>query len=164
VPPGDYRVAVESTVGAAVAVAALVRPASPPVLVPFSDDCDDALPIPTTGGTFQGNTANAIDDHSASCDVGTSKGAPDQFLSLHLDEPSRVVLDARGSAFSVILDVRHADGCPGEELPQGCSAGYVDDKSFVDLRLPAGDYWLQIDGYFGQSGAWTVDAFISAAP
>jgi hypothetical protein len=158
--PGEYRVVIESQVGGSVGVAAFVRPTTPPVLVPFSDDCDDAFEISPRGGVFQGNTTNQSDDHSASCGVG-DEGAPDQFLSLHLDRTSRVVLDARGSAFSVILDVRSAEGCPGAELPFGCSAGHVEDSSFVDLVLSAGDYWVQIDGYGGQSGAWTMDAFVS---
>jgi hypothetical protein len=157
---GEYRVVVESQLGGSVGLAAFVRPATPPVLVPFSDDCADAFEIPAKGGVFLGNTANQSDDHSASCGVG-DEGAPDQILSLRLDRASRVVLDARGSAFSVILDVRRAEGCPGLEIPFGCSAGYVEDSSFVDLELPAGDYWVQIDGYGGQSGAWTMDAFVS---
>ena len=156
---GDYKVVVESQRGSSVGVAAFVRPTTPPVLVPFSDDCADAFQIPETGGIFQGNTANQNDDHSASCGVG-DVGAPDQMLKLHLDRGSRVVLDARGSAFSVILDVRLAEDCPGPEARYGCSAGYVEDGSFIDLLLEAGDYWVQIDGYDGQSGAWTMDAFV----
>lgn len=160
VSAGDYTVVVESQIGGSLGLAAFVRPSTPPVLVPFSDDCQDALEIPARGGIFQGNTANAQDDHSASCGVG-DEGAPDQFLALHLDRASRVVLDARGSAFSVILDVRLAEGCPGTEVAFGCSAGYVEDNAFVDLVLAAGDYWVQVDGYGGQFGAWTVDAFVS---
>jgi hypothetical protein len=153
----------ESAVGTSVALAAFVRPAAPPVLVAFSDGCDEATEIPEAGGAFQGTTENSTDDYSASCDVGGSDGSPDQFLSFHLARKSRVILDARGSSFAVILDVRHADACPGEEVPFGCSAGYIDDRSFVDVTLPAGDYRVQIDGYLGQSGAWTLDAFISPA-
>jgi hypothetical protein len=158
---GEYRVVIESEFGSPTSVTALVRPASPASLVAFADTCDGAEPIPATGGFFEGNTANAADDFIASCDVGGSSGAPDQLLSLHLDSPSRVVLDARGSSYAVIVDVREGATCPGEEVLKGCSAGYVRDRSFLDLDLPGGDYWVQIDGYAGASGAWVLDAFIA---
>jgi hypothetical protein len=160
VPSGEYRVIVESALGTPASVTALVRPPSPPSLVAFSDACDGAQPIPATGGFFKGSTANAADDFTASCDVGGG-GAPDQLLSLHLDVPSRVVLDAKGSTYAVIVDVREGATCPGDEVPKACSAGYVPRRSFLDLDLLAGDYWVQVDGYGGASGAWTLDAFIA---
>jgi hypothetical protein len=80
---------------------------------------------------------------------------------LHLDAPSRVVLDARESTYAVIVDVRRGGACPGDEIPGGCSAGYVPRRSFLDLDLDAGDYWVQIDGYAGASGTWTLDAFVA---
>jgi hypothetical protein len=160
VPAGDYRVVVESALGTPASVTAFLRPPSPPSLVAFSDDCATAQPIPPQGGLFNGTTANATDDFSASCDTGGGN-APDQLLSLHLDAPSRVVLDARGSSFAVILDVRTGGTCPGDEINHGCSAGYVPRRSFLDLDLDSGDYWVQIDGYAGATGAWTLDAFVA---
>jgi hypothetical protein len=161
VAAGEYRVVIESELASPTSVTALVRPSSPPSLVAFADACDGAQPIAGTGGFFKGNTANAADDFMASCDVGGGSGAPDQLLTLHLDSPSRVVLDARGSAYAVIVDVRAGVTCPGEEVSKGCSAGYVRDRSFLDLDLPGGDYWVQIDGYAGASGEWALDMFIA---
>jgi hypothetical protein len=43
----------------------------------------------------------------------------------------------------------------------GCSAGYSTGRSFVDMTLPAGDYWVQLDGYDSSSGAWVLDVFTS---
>ncbi len=162
VAPGDYRVVVESELGLPTAVTAFVRPAGDTVLVPFSDSCSDApAEIPLGGARLSGNTANATDDYSASCDVGGSGGARDQILHLHLDEPSRVVFDARGSSYAVIVDVRSGATCPGQEMPLSCSAGYVRDRSFLDLTLAPGDYWVQIDGYDGSSGAWVLDVYVA---
>jgi hypothetical protein len=160
VPAGDYRVVVESSAGEPVGVTALLRAASPEVLVPFSDQCATATEIPPSGGYFEGNTANATNDYSASCDFSTGKGAPDQMLHLHLDAPKRVVLDGQGSSYSAIIDVRSGPGCPGTEVVDGCSAGYVRDRGYLDLSLDAGDYWVQIDGYQGSSGAWVLDVFV----
>jgi hypothetical protein len=159
---GEYRVVVESELGLPASVTAFTRPASNATLVPFSDSCEASpAEIPPTGGLFQGNTANASDDYSASCDVGGSGGAADQMLHLRLDEPSRVIFDARGSAYAVIVDVRSGEACPGVEMTNGCSAGYVRNRSFLDLSLTTGDYWIQIDGYDGGSGAWTLDVYVA---
>lgn len=162
VPPGEYRVVVESSAGDPVSVTALVRAASPDVLVPFSDRCATATEIPATGGSFQGNTANAGDDYSAGCDAAGGSGAPDQMLHLRLDAPRRVVLDGKGSAYSAIFDVRRGPDCPGVEVTNGCSAGYVRDRAYLDLSLEAGEYWIQVDGYDGSSGPWSLDVYVVA--
>jgi hypothetical protein len=158
VPAGDYRVVVESENGAPTGVTAFVRNATSAVLVPFADGCDAPGELPSAGGLFEGNTANATDDFTASCGVG-GDGAPDQLLHLHLDSPRRVVLDARGSGYTTIVDVRGGTACPGSEITGGCSAGYAAGGSYVDLALDAGDYWVQVDGYSGESGPWMLDVY-----
>jgi hypothetical protein len=164
VAAGEYRVVVESELGLPTSVTAFVRPVSPAILVPFSDSCDGSpTEIPAGGARLLGNTANATDDYSASCDVGGGGGARDQMLHLHVDGASRVVLDARGSSFAVIIDVRSGATCPGSELTAACSAGYVRDRSFLDLSLAPGDYWVQIDGYDGSSGTWALDVYVTPA-
>jgi hypothetical protein len=160
-PPGDYRVVVESKRSNPVSVTSFVRPATPPFLVPFSDDCSGVAEIPETGGSFQGNTSNSTDDFTASCDVGGGPPAPDQLLHLKLEKQRRVVFDTRGSDYATIVDVRTGGTCPGEEMSGGCSAGYSTGRSFVDKTLPAGDYWVQLDGYDSSSGQWVLDVFTS---
>jgi hypothetical protein len=162
VPAGEYRVVVASELGVPTSLTAFVRPASTATLVPFSDSCADRpTEIPRAGGLFRGNTANASDDYSASCDVGGSGGAPDQLLHLVLTEPRRVIFDGRGSGFAAIVDVRRGPDCPGDELTSACSAGYVANRSYLDLSLDAGDYFVQIDGYDGSSGAWVLDVYVA---
>jgi hypothetical protein len=160
-PRGEYRAVVESELGLATSITAFVRPATEAVLVPFSDTCKDSpTEIPATGGLFKGNTANASDDFTASCDVGGSGGAPDQVLHFALGAASRVIFDARGSAYSVIVDIRSGASCPGQEITSACSAGYVRNRSYLDLSLAPGDYWVQIDGYDGSSGVWALDVYV----
>ncbi|HVU01110.1 MAG TPA: putative metal-binding motif-containing protein [Polyangiaceae bacterium] len=161
VDAGEYRVIVETEEGSPVSVTAFVRDAAPEIVVPFSDACDGAADIPPGGARLSGNTANAADDFTASCDVGGASGSPDQILHLHLDAASRVILDARGSAYPVVVDVRAGAECPGEEVPFGCSAGYVQGRSFLDLSLSAGDYWVQIDGYSSAFGSWILETFVT---
>jgi hypothetical protein len=162
VAAGSYRAVVESRMGNPVQLTALVRPAVPPTLVPFADTCDAAPLIGQNGGFFQGTTANAAADYSAGCDTaGTGPaGAPDQMLKLVLTASKRVIFDMQGSSYATILDIRKADGCPGAELPRGCSAGYVPLRSFLDMTLEAGTYWVQVDGYGSEQGTWFLDVRI----
>lgn len=159
VPAGNYRVIAESVQASPVKLTAFVRKAIPPTLVPFADACADALPIPETGGFFQGTTANAIADYNAGCDQGGQPpgGAPEQMLKLTLSTTKRVILDMLGSSYATLLDVRKGPDCPGTEVPMGCAAGYFVQRSYLDLTLSAGTYFLQIDGYASQSGPWSLD-------
>jgi hypothetical protein len=159
---GSYRAVVESHLGNPVQLTPLVRPALPPTLVPFADTCATAPLIDERGGFFQGVTANAQADYSAGCDTaGTAPGgAPDQMLKLVLTAQRRVVFDMQGSTYTTILDIRKGDTCPGAEIPMACSAGYVAQRSFLDLTLDAGAYWVQIDGYGGDQGNWFLDVHV----
>ena len=162
VPAGSYRVVLESQQNQPMQLTALVRPAVPPTIVPFANACGDVLTIPPTGGFFQGNTANAQADFDAGCDAGGQPigGAEDQILRLDLPAQKRVVLDMQGSGFSTVLDVREGPACPGMEMPFTCAAGFYAERSFLDLTLPAGTYFIQVDGYSGQSGSWFLDVHV----
>lgn len=162
VAAGSYRVVIETANAAPTILTAFTRPATPPILVPFSDTCATAVKIPPAGGFFQGNTANASADYEAGCDLGSQGpgGAPEQMLKLELAAKKRVVLDMKGSAYNTLLVVRRATACPGPEVAKACAAGYYQDRSFLDLTLDAGSYWVQVDGYAGYSGQWFLDAFI----
>lgn len=158
---GTHRAVIESARGNPVGISWLERPVSAPVVVPFSDDCDAAVSIPEAGGRFTGNTSNAFPDFDAGCDVGGQApgGAPDQLLKLHVTAPRRVILDMQGSAYDTMLSVRKGPSCPGAELQLACAAGYGASRSFLDLELQAGDYFIQIDGYDGDKGPWKLDVF-----
>lgn len=161
VPAGTHRVVVESARGNPVAVSYLERPTRPAVLVPFAENCDAPVTIPEVGGRFSGTTRNAFADFAAGCDQGgqSEGGAPDQLLKLSLSAPRRVILDMRGSGYRTLLSVRKGAFCPGAELPRACAPGYWWSRSFLDLELQAGDYFVQIDGYNGDRGAWNLDVF-----
>jgi hypothetical protein len=158
-PAGEYRVVAESVQGSPVELTAFVRKAIPPTLVPFADACADALVIPATGGFFQGTTANATADFNAGCDQGgqPDKGAPEQLLKLTLPGAKRVIFDMMGSSYSTLLDIRKGPDCPGTEVPMACAVGYYAQRSYLDLTLGAGTYFIQIDGFAGQSGPWFLD-------
>lgn len=163
VAAGDYSAVAESTLGNSVSLTAFTRKAVPTTLVALADDCTAPFEIPAGGGLFKGNTANAHADFSAGCDVGNqaANGAPDQLLHLSLKTKSRVVLDMAGSSYSTMLSVRSGTPCPGTELMLACAAGYLPERSYLDLDLDSGDYYVQVDGYAGDFGAWLLDIYVS---
>ncbi|HET7540760.1 MAG TPA: putative metal-binding motif-containing protein [Polyangiaceae bacterium] len=163
VPAGSYRAVVESAFGSPATLTAYSRKAVPTALVAFADDCSDPFEIPATGGRFKGNTANQHADFYASCDLGNqpTNGAPDQLLHLRLETRSHVVLDMGGSKYTTMLSVRSGDTCPGTELPLACAAGLSPSRSFLDLHLDQGDYYVQVDGYGSDAGAWSLDVYVT---
>ena len=82
-------------------------------------------------------------------------------LKLSLSERRRVILDMSGSDYQTLLVVRNAFDCPGTEVLRACAPGRGAGRSFLDLVLPAGDYFVQIDGFGGASGHWILDAFLA---
>ena len=164
VPAGNYRAVIESAQGNPVGISWFERPPLAAVNVPFADDCTSPVQIPEVGGRFTGNTSNVFADFNAGCDVGgqSEGGAPDQLLELTLTEPRRVILDMQGSSYDTMLSVREGQFCPGAELQLACAPGYRATRSYLDLDLQAGHYFVQIDGYNGASGAWRLDVFTAA--
>jgi hypothetical protein len=159
---GSYRVLVESPQGQPMQLTAFTRPAVPTTVVPFANACNDVLTIPPSGGFFQGNTQNAQADFDAGCDQGgqPSGGASDQLLKIVLAQEKRVVLDMLGSGYATLLAVRTGSQCPGSTVMGGCAAGYYAERSFLDLDLDPGTYYIQVDGYAGSTGPWFLDVHV----
>ena len=162
VAAGDYRVAIETEQGNPTRLTAFTRPAQAPTYVVFADTCDETQPIGPYGGFYQGNTANAGAQYGAGCDQagGSAEGAPEQMLRLDLTEKKRVVLDMRGSGYRTLLNVRKGPDCPGTEMVNACGVGFYTQRTFLDLYLEAGVYWVQVDGYYGETGPWFLDVFV----
>ncbi|HTQ02391.1 MAG TPA: hypothetical protein VMI54_00990, partial [Polyangiaceae bacterium] len=168
--PGSVRAVVETAEGKPTTLTAFTRPAVSSVFVQGADDCSDVYAIPETGGRFEGNTANQYAEYDGSCDYGGQPpgGAPDQLLSLTLTEQRRVVLDATGSSYQTMLVLRQGDQCPGVELENGCSLTYSPAGatapffSFIDQVLDPGTYYIQMDGFNGDSGRWSLEVFTSS--
>lgn len=155
---GSYRVVIADEHGLGAELTALVRPAVPPVTV-TANDCTDAFVIPETGGFFTGDTTGATANFSAGCDalgmpIG---GANDQLLRLNLTKRRRVVFDMTGSTMTTLLNLRKGAACPGIEIPDTCNVGGGPNRSFLDITLDAGTYWVQVDGYAGSVGPWNLD-------
>jgi hypothetical protein len=159
VPAGSYRVVVADQLGQTAQLTVLVRPTVAPTDVGLSDNCVTPFTLPATGGFFIGDTTNSSADFNAGCDAPGQPigGAKDQIMKLSLAQKQRVVLDMVGSSYTTILDVRQGPTCPATELPNACFVGFNASKSFLDVTLDPGTYWVQVDGYNGDKGPWNLD-------
>ena len=159
VPAGSYRVIVADELAQNVQLTVLVRPSVAPTDVGLSDSCVTPFTMPAAGGFFIGDTTNSSADFNAGCDAPGQPigGAKDQIVQLTLAQKQRVVFDMIGSSFTTILDVRQGPTCPATEIPNACYVGFTAGRSFLDLTLNAGTYWVQIDGYNGERGPWQLD-------
>lgn len=161
VPEGEFRAVAESRQGSPLTLTAFVRPSAPTTLVGLSDWCGEADHIDEHGGRYVGSTQNALPDYEASCDFGGTRvgGAPDQILKLELSRKRRVVFDLGASDYDTLLVLREGGECPGREVPNTCVPGYGAARSFLDVVLDEGEYWVQIDGYDGAAGSWVLEVF-----
>jgi hypothetical protein len=159
VPAGSYRVVVADELGQTAQLTVLVRPSVAPTDVGLSDNCVTPFTLPAAGGYFIGDTTNRTADFNAGCDAPGQPigGAKDQIMKLALAQKQHVVLDMIGSGYTTILDVRQGATCPATEVADACYVGFNASKSFLDLVLDAGTYWVQVDGYNGDRGPWNLD-------
>lgn len=165
-PAGDYRLIVESLLGATPSISTFVRP-TVSVGPAGADRCQDPIvAIPRDGGFFLGTTAGRGAEIDASCDSagGPKGGAPDVIYRLEVTERRRLVIDAAGSGFPVILALRRGDSCPGTEVDRGCAAGFVPENAFLDIVVDPGTYWLVVDGYGLAAGNYRLDVRVAPPP
>ncbi len=159
VAAGDWRAVITDQLGEQDSLMVLVRPTVAPTLVSGADVCANAVTIPSAGGFFTGNTTNATANYLCGCDAPTAPpaGAPDQVLSLTLTQPQRVVFDMEGSTYTTLLDIRQGPSCPGPELDGACFVGFDAQRSFLDMEMQPGQYWVLVEGYNGAAGSWNLD-------
>jgi hypothetical protein len=163
---GTYRVVIADELGQTAQLSVLVRPAVPPTAVGVSDNCAAPFTLPEAGGFFTGDTTGATADFGAGCDAPGQpiNGAKDQLMKLDLAQKQRVVFDMSGSFYTTVLDLRQGATCPGTEVTNACYVGFTAGKSFLDLTLAPGPYWVQVDGYNGDRGPWNLDVRVLPAP
>jgi len=99
------------------------------------DACEAPIYIGAPG-LFTGDTSCANSDFDSECSL--SAAGPDVFFHLPLPADTVVELDARGSSFRPVLSV--GTGCGSLDA---CNK---DGQPVLSLTLPAGDYYLGLDG------------------
>ncbi len=162
VPPGSYRAVLTDMLGLTASITPLVRPVSTAAAINGADECSSAFTISDGGGLFTGDTSSSIGQYDHGCDAPTvpAGGGPDQVGKLVLTQKKRVVLELVGSGFTPILEVQKGTTCPAQLIKGACHVGFNSNKSFLDLDLDAGTYYVFIDGYNMTKGVWSLDAHI----
>jgi hypothetical protein len=162
VAAGSYRAVVVDDSGQQGTLTTLVRDTVTATQVSGGDDCNSVVDIPSTGGYFYGDTSTHNADFDDGCDYGgvPPGGAPDQILRLVLAQQQRVVLNMDGSVYPTILSLRQGATCPGTEI--ACNFSFSGPRSFLDETLAAGTYYIVIDGYDLNKGAWDLDVRVIA--
>lgn len=163
VPAGDYRVVVADELGLQGTVDALVRDTVAPTIVPAGGAASCAAAVDVSGGGyFTGDTSTVAPDFTSGCDSPSSPagGEQAQVFSLNLATDQRVVLDMEGSSYQTMLDVRQGPSCPGSPTVNGCYVGFSSQRSFLDMELTAGPYFILVSGFNGAKGPWALDVRI----
>jgi hypothetical protein len=163
-PAGSYRVIVAHELGQPTQLSVFTRPAAAPTTVAGASTCADAFPMPDTGGYFVGDTAVHSADFPAGCDTvgATPNGAKDQLLKLVLPSERRVVMSMNGSQYGTLLNLRQGVACPGTEVQNACNWGGGAQASFLERVLAPGTYYVQVDGFNGAEGPWSLDVRVLA--
>ncbi|HCF60169.1 MAG TPA: hypothetical protein DFS52_19505, partial [Myxococcales bacterium] len=128
------------------------------------EDCTSAQPLVFTSGTatITGDTSSASNESSGSCGSSSTQTAPDLVYSFTID-PSEEPMDVRAvvtpSGWDAIIYL--TDACPATS-DLGCSDTFPDT---VKARmLPAGTYYLWIDGYSTASGPFSLTVDLIPSP
>ena len=157
---GSYRIVIADREGHPAGLMVLTRPTATATGVGAgSDNCMSPASISPDGGFYTGDTTNAKPDFNAGCDVDGAPpgGAPDQIFKLTLATQERLIFDMSGSTYATVLDIRSGAVCPATEVPNACYVGFSPQRSFLDVTLAPGQYWVQVDGFNSQKGLWNLD-------
>ncbi|MCA9540689.1 MAG: hypothetical protein KC620_17440 [Myxococcales bacterium] len=134
--PGDYSVIVDGTDPGGTPSYRLQVSAAQLAAAPRNDTCGDASPIALRNGVAEvsANLDRARDD-LRSC---LGSGGPDALWRLALDSPAMVRVQAVAQPAEFAVGVYLTEACNGVG-PVACGFG-------VEQHLPAGEYYLVVDG------------------
>ena len=111
-------------------------------------------------GTAQGDTTGLCDDGAATC--GASAGTPDAVYTFTSDVNGHATVTLGGAAvasWDAVLHARSACGTPSSELACGdvFSPVSVGSETLVFSVAANTPYYVFVDGFMGQTGAFTLD-------
>ncbi|HEY5948153.1 MAG TPA: hypothetical protein VIV40_21805, partial [Kofleriaceae bacterium] len=104
-------------------------------------------------GSFAGSTSGFVNDLAGSC--APSEGG-DAVFALSLDERAHVVLNTARSQYDTVLHIRRVSDL-AELACNDDANGTL--QSAVELDLDPGDYYVVVDGYAGQTGAFSLQVY-----
>ncbi|MBN1771693.1 MAG: hypothetical protein JXB32_10555, partial [Deltaproteobacteria bacterium] len=125
-----------------------------------NDTCAQAHEMVNTPGSttmYVGSTVGMVNDATGTC----GGGAGDAVYRLVLDAARTVSFDMRTTSFDNLLHVKR-DTCPG-----GTQVGCNDDtgstrRSYLNLSLAAGIYYVFADGLSSGTGSYELEVMIAS--
>lgn len=129
------------------------------------DRCTDAFVVTSPGGTFTGNTLQAVNDYSqsSSC-TGFAATGPDVVyrISLQTGDRLRASLAPTAPVWDASLYLVTSCSAIGQSCVAGQDNGNPEEIDYTAAM--AGDYYLIADGFAGAGGTYTLTISISAVP
>ncbi len=158
-PAGEYFIVLGMTSSSSADTDVIVdlRLSDPTPVAP-NDRCDAPVDIPPAGGTFMGDLIGAADDVSTRC--GGSN--PDAIYRLTLTEPRDVRAVVAGAMSSDAVSVSLVDQCVRSPMTLRC--GTTSSPSFLARSLPAGTYYLTVEGRNVTGYTLTVETSAPTSP
>ena len=158
-PAGEYFFVLGTSAGSTGAAADVLVDVqlSDPVAPAVNDTCTSPTEIPPAGGTFHGDLIGVTDDVSTRCGSTT----PDVLYRITLTEPRDVIAHATGGA-SDSVTVSLLDQCSRSPMTLRCDSGTT--PSFIARSLPAGTYFIAVEGRNLPAYTLTVETAAPSAP
>jgi hypothetical protein len=155
VAAGDYFVWVTGD-GGTVGDYTLTVKIDAPILPPANDTCAAPTALPLVKGTPYGVTASTVGADNTTSGLCVGSTGPDRVYKFTITEPLyfEAELDT-GGAWEGGLYLR--SDCANEDSAYELACKEGQGKSRIQLaNLPAGTYWLWVDGYLGASGDFSL--------
>ncbi len=118
---------------------------------PEGRSCNDPLPLEAKPGAISGNTNNAGNDYEGSCQADTSE---ERVYQLTLAEPTHLKLRANG--FDTVMYLRSSCEQIATEIDCDDDDG-GEHAAYLDVELQAGSYFLFVDGFGQNAGAYSLE-------
>jgi hypothetical protein len=128
---------------------------APGTTVTGNDDCSSAHSL-TADGSYGGDNTSLTDTADPSTCAGWSGGGHDAWFTFTLSASSAVHLDTNCSDYDTVLYI-YDGSCSGSEIECDDDGG-IGGASQIDATLPAGTYYVALDGYYDTSvGAYVLN-------
>jgi len=112
------------------------------------------------GHVYTGSTDEGTDEADGSC--AGSSGGKERVYRLDLATRQRVVIEV-SAEFDSVLYLRHGD-CSDDSAEVKCNDDAGPKRSRIDAVLDAGSYFVFVDGYGDEAGAYRLQVLSRDAP
>src|SRR5215472_2921585 len=117
-------------------------------------------PIPIAAGNYNGTTSRGESNNEGSC---ANSGAREVVYKLDLSQRQRVVVDVNPRFDSVVYVRKDECGEPDAEV--ACNDDAPNQhRSKIDAVLDSGTYYVFVDGYANEGGAFSMHVTVSDVP